>query len=369
MRAMRDETISGPLADVRVVELAAIGPVPFCGMMLADLGARVVRIDRSMAGPMDRYAPENRGRTALALDLKSEAGRTRARDLIAGADIVIEGYRPGVMERLGLCPEVVLAANPALVYGRMTGWGQTGPYRDVAGHDINFIAVSGALHATGPAEHPVIPLNLVGDYGGGAMHLVAGVLAALHHARRTGRGQVVDCAMSDAAISLMSMIYQKRAEAEWRDSRASNVIDGGAHFYNVYRCRDGAWIAIGAIEARFYRLLREKLDLQGPLFDRQLDRSAWPALKARLSEIFAQRTRAEWCALLEGSDVCFAPVLSMDEAAEHPHNVARGAFVERDGRLTTAPVPRLSATPASIRPGAAVGPADTAEFLKDWAIQ
>ncbi|MCP8939994.1 CoA transferase [Alsobacter sp. SYSU M60028] len=356
----------GALADVRVLEFAGIGPVPFCGMLLADLGADVVRVDRKSLVPQDPLAPENRGRRSIALDLKSEEGRAAAMALMVRADIVIEGYRPGVMERLGLGPDVALANRPSLVYGRMTGWGQDGPSSRRAGHDINYIAISGALHAIGTADRPQIPLNLVGDYGGGALHLALGVLAALHHARATGQGQVVDCAMSDAAVSLLSMIHGRWDDGTWRDSRESNVIDGGAHFYNVYQCRDGHWIAVGAIEPQFYRELIDRMGIDDPQFDDQLDEQSWPKLKQKLAAIFAGRTRAEWCALLEDSDACFAPVLSLGEAPLHPHNRARGAYVVRDGKIRTGPAPKLSLTPSTARPGARFSDED-GDVVRDWA--
>ncbi len=317
-------------------------------MLLADLGADVVRIDReAAAAPLD--AMLHRGRPSLALDLKSKADRAVVLDLVAGADAIIEGFRPGVMERLGLGPEVLLHANPRLVYGRMTGWGQTGPYAHTAGHDLNYIALSGALHAIGPAEKPVPPLNLVGDFGGGALYLAMGLLAAVLHARKEGRGQVVDCAMTDGAASLMTMTYGLKAAGRWTDERAANLLDGGAPYYDTYRCACGGWIALGAIEPQFYRELLDRLGLHDLRPEEQEDRASWPETRRRVAEAVAARSRAEWMQALEGSDACFAPVLSMEEAPRHPHNRARGTFTEVDGRLQPAPAPRFSETPGAIR--------------------
>jgi len=357
----------GPLSGLKVLEFAGLGPAPVCGMLLSDLGADVVRIDRPGA-EYDRFTVETRGRRSVALDLKSEPDRETALRLIERADLLIEGFRPGVMERLGLGPDTALVRNPKLVYGRMTGWGQTGPYASMAGHDINYIAITGALHAIGPADHPVPPLNLVGDFGGGALYLAFGLLAALRHAEQTGEGQVLDCAMSDGTISLMGLLYGHFVRGDWKDRRGSNIIDGGAHFYNCYRCSDGHWIALGAIEPQFYATLLERAEIDDPAFTAQMDQTAWPDLRERLAAVIAQRTRADWCALLEGTDACFAPVLSLAEAPQHPHNVARKAFTDVNGVVQPSPAPRFSKTPGEIQ-GPPVDAGQGAESVfADWSV-
>ncbi len=360
----------GPLTGLRVVEFAGIGPGPFCGMLLSDLGADVVRVDREGGRPSSKYDITARGRRSIALDLKSPEAIETCLKLIDKADALIEGFRPGVMERLGLGPEIALKRNPRLAYGRMTGWGQTGPLASAAGHDINYIALTGALHAIGTADRPTPPLNLVGDFGGGALYLALGLLAAVIHARASGEGQVVDCAMTDGAASLMAMFYGMQASGLWRDEREANLLDGGAHFYGTYRCADGAWVAIGSIEPRFYALLLEKAGLAtDPAFKAQMDRDGWPALRASLAAVIERRTRAEWCALMEGTDVCFAPVLSLAEAPKHAHNVARETFVEVEGVVQPAPAPRFSMTPGTVSgPPPAIG-ADGAAILADWGIR
>ena len=360
--------IQGPLAGVRVVEFAGLGPAPFCGMLLSDLGADVVRIDRTDARPAAAHQVTQRGRRSVALDLKKPEAVALCLDLFARAEIVFEGFRPGVMERLGLGPDLALRCNPKLVYGRMTGWGQTGPLAHAAGHDINYIAISGALHAIGTRERPVPPLNLIGDFGGGALYLAFGLLAALTHARATGQGQVVDAAMCDGAASLMSYFYGFRAEGTHTRERAANRLDGGAPFYDVYRCSDGEWIALGSIEPRFYQLLREKAGLDDPAFDAQMDRTRWPELKEKLARVIAAKTRAEWCAIMEGSDVCFAPVLEMDEAPSYPHNRERGVFVTVEGVVQPAPAPRFAATPGAVQsPPPRIG-AHNIAVLTDWGL-
>ena len=359
---------SGPLRGLRVLEFAGLGPAPFCGMLLSDLGADVLRIDRPGAH-YDRHAIETRGRRSLVLDLKQPADRETALRLSARADALIEGFRPGVMERLGLGPEVALARNPRLVYGRMTGWGQTGPYAARAGHDIDYIALSGALHATGPRERPVPPLNLVGDFGGGALYLAFGVLAALRHVARTGEGQVIDCAMSDGSISLMALLYGHLSRGTWRDQRESNLIDGGSHFYNVYRCADGQWIAIGAIEPAFYATLVECAGLDAQVFANRQSEADWPALRERLAAVIATRSRDAWCALLEQSDCCFAPVLSMSEAPLHPHNQARSAFTVLDGVTQPAPAPRFSRTPGAIQSPPCEAGVNGDRALAEWGVE
>ncbi|MPT49012.1 MAG: CoA transferase [Sphingobium sp.] len=358
----------GALAGVKVLEFAGIGPVPVCGMMLSDMGADVLRIDRPGA-VYDKYMVETRGRRSLVVDMKSPEGQENILRLIEKADVLIEGYRPGVMERLGLAPDIALSRNPRLVYGRMTGWGQYGPYAHMAGHDINYIAITGALHAIGTTERPVPPLNLVGDFGGGALYLAFGVLAALRHAEHTGQGQVIDCAMSDGTIGLMGMLYGHQARGSWRDERGVNIIDGGAHFYNCYQCSDGNWIALGAIEPQFYAELRRIADMQDADFDGQMTQENWPYLKQKLAGIIATKTRDEWTVLFEGGDACFAPVLNMSEARHHPHNKAREAFVAMDDVQHPAPAPRLSVTPGAIQ-GPPVGAGDGGvEAARQWGVE
>jgi crotonobetaine/carnitine-CoA ligase len=347
---------AAPLAGVRVLEFAGLGPAPFCAMLLSDLGADVLCIDR----PGTRYVPgdvEARGRTRVQLDLKDGAQQAQALELAGRAHILIEGFRPGVMERLGLGPQPLLARNPALVYGRMTGWGQNGPLADKAGHDLNYLAITGALHALGTRDKPAIPLNLIGDFGGGALYLALGVLSALHHVRAGGTGQVVDAAMTDGVISLMGMIYGDFADGRWLDERESNPIDGAAPFYNVYRCRDGKWLSIAAIEPQFYRnLWLALLDAGasapfpiGELVARQWQRDSWPVLRQALADAFAGRSRDEWCELFAAHDACVAPVLSLAEAPQHAHNLARRSFVEIAGILQPAAAPRLGATAAAVQ--------------------
>ena len=361
-------TAQGPLKGVKVVEFAGIGPGPFCGMLLSDLGADVVRIDRKGPGRASPADITARGRRSIALDLKRPEAVETCLRLMDSAEIIFEGFRPGVMERLGLGPDVALKRNPKLVYGRMTGWGQTGPLAQAAGHDINYIAISGALHAIGTGDKPVPPLNLVGDFGGGALYLAFGLLAALTHARATGQGQVVDTAMTDGAASLMSMFYGMKAMGVWNGERRANLLDGGAHFYDTYQCSDGKWIALGSIEPQFYALLLEKAGLTDPAFGAQMDRSAWPDLKAKLAAVIARKTRAEWTAIMEGTDICFGPVMDLDEAPLHPHNVARETFVTVAGVVQPAPAPRFSATPGQIQgPPPAIG-ADTDTALTDWGL-
>src|ERR1700687_3362047 len=364
---------SGPLSGVRIVEFAGIGPGPFACMMLADMGAEVVTLDR-VGARKNLKSVAGRGRKVVELDLKDKAAIAQVLDLLANADALIEGFRPGVMERLGvraggvsdrrgLGPADVLPRNPRLVYGRMTGWGQEGPLAQAAGHDINYISVTGALAAIGPAEKPVPPLNLVGDFGGGALYLVVGVLAALLEAKTSGRGQVVDAAMCDGAASLMSMFFDMTAAGRWTEQRESNFLDGGAHFYGVYECACGKFISIGSIEPQFYTLLRQHAGLSDADFDHQMDRKAWPALKQKLVDVFKTRTRDEWCAIMEGSDVCFAPVLTMSEAPNHPHMAARKIFVNRHGLPQPAPAPRFSRTPSAIREPEI---ADIAGLASEW---
>lgn len=338
-----------PLNGIRIIEMAGIGPGPFAAMMLADHGAEVIRIERT--GKDDeriRNAAKDvllRSRKIFSVNLKSAEGITVVRDLARSADGLIEGFRPGVMERLGLSPEVLMADNPRLVYGRMTGWGQTGPLKVAAGHDINYIALSGALHALGRAgDRPTAPLNLVGDFGGGAMMLVFGMLAALLHVRNGGKGQVIDCAITDGSAILMAPIWGLRARDRWKGPRGGNMLDTGAHFYDTYETSDGKWVSVGPVEPQFYRLLLEKLSLAvDPDFDAQMDTRRWPALKEKLDAVFLSKTRDEWCALTEGTDACVAPVLDFEEAVRHHHNVQRGTFVTAGGVIQPAPAPRYSA--------------------------
>ena len=358
----------GPLTGLKVVEFAGIGPGPFCGMLLSDLGADVVRIDRKGPGRGSKFDLGGRGRRSVALDLKKPESVEACLRLFEGADALIEGFRPGVMERLGLGPDVALKRNPRLVYGRMTGWGQTGPYALAAGHDMNYIAISGALHAIGTKEKPIPPLNLVGDFGGGALYLAFGLLAGVISARRTGEGQVVDVAMSDGAASLMSMFYGSHAAGGWKDERHANVIDGGAHFYDTYKTKDGKWVSVGSIEPQFYALLLEKTGVDRGEFDAQLDRVGWDGLREKLAAVFLTRTRGEWDQIMGGTDVCFGPVLSLDEAPRHPHNVARQTFLDIDGVVQPAPAPRFSATPGEIQgPPPIVGQHNEAA-LADWGF-
>ncbi|RYG03117.1 MAG: CoA transferase [Caulobacteraceae bacterium] len=358
----------GPLSGLKVVEFAGIGPGPFCGMLLSDLGADVVRIDRKGKGRASPADITSRGRRSIGLDLKNPDAIETCLKLMEGADAVFEGFRPGVMERLGLGPDVALKRNPKLVYGRMTGWGQFGPYANAAGHDMNYIAITGALHATGTKDKPIPPLNLVGDFGGGALYLAFGLLAGVLNARSTGHGQVIDCAMSDGAASLMSMFYGFKAGGMWKDERRANLLDGGAHFYDTYQCADGKWISIGSIEPQFYALLLEKTGISDPEFAAQMDRSSWDSLRDKLGHVIAQKTQAEWCEIMDATDVCFAPVLDLDEAPKHAHNVARKTFVEVEGVIQPAPAPRFSATPGAIQgPPPAIGAHDQ-EALGDWGF-
>ncbi|MFE7761518.1 CaiB/BaiF CoA transferase family protein [Streptomyces sp. NPDC057438] len=361
----------GPLAGVRVVELAGIGPGPFAAMLLADLGADVVRVDRP-GGPGLAVNPlhdvTNRNKRSVIVDLKSPAGPDLVLDLADRADILIEGYRPGVAERLGVGPEVCHARNPALVYGRMTGWGQQGPLARRAGHDIAYIALTGALGLIGtPDAPPPAPANLLGDYAGGSLYLVVGVLAALHHARATGAGQVVDAAIVDGTAHLSAMLHGMLAAGRWQDRRAANLLDGGCPFYGTYETADGRYMAVGALEQQFYA---EFVDLLG-IADRapaRKDTAAWDELRATVAARFKTRTRDEWTAVFEGSDACVAPVLSLGEAPHHPHLAARGTFTDVGGITQPAPAPRFSATHTSVRRGPAQPGADTADVARDWDI-
>ncbi len=354
----------GPLNGLRVVELEGLGPAPFCGMMLADMGAEVISITRKSAAGSRAAQISERGKKTIALNLKHPDGVAAVLDLCASADILIEGFRPGVAERLGIGPAACAARNPRLVYGRMTGWGQSGPLASAAGHDINYISLSGALHAIGRAgERPVPPLNLVGDFGGGGMFLAFGLMCAVFEAQRSGTGQVIDVSMVDGSAALMHMMYQFMAMGAWRDERGANMLDGAAHFYDTFETADGRYVSIGSIEPQFYALLVQLAGLDAAEFAPQHDQSRWPDLKDKLAAVIRQRTRDEWCAIMEGTDVCFAPVLSMTEAPGHPHNLARGTFIEVAGVPQPAPAPRFSRTAPATPAAAAPAGSDTAAVL------
>ena len=361
----------GPLQGFTVIEMAGIGPAPFAAMLLADMGANVIRVDRAVTGQTEAnsFGIMNRGKKSIAVNLKSAEGINVVMKLLESADAIIEGFRPGVMERLGLGPDECLARNPKLVYGRMTGWGQDGPLSHAAGHDINYIAITGALDAMGRKDSgPVPPLNLVGDFGGGSMYLIMGLLGALLETSRSGQGQVIDCAITDGVISLMGMTQEFKGMGLWETGqRYSNMLDGGAHYYDTYECSDGKWISIGSIEPQFYALLCELtgVDLGEPGYATQFNKADWPVYKERLIAAFKTKTSHEWCELMEGTDVCFAPVLDMDEAVTHSHNVARQSFVNIDGVDQTAPAPRFSRTQSSIEGKPPAAGRDTQTVLRD----
>ena len=357
----------GPLAGVRVVELAALGAVPFCGMVLADLGAEVVRVDRHGASPLD--AVLRRGRRSVVVDLKHPRGAEVVLRLVEGADVLLEGWRPGVAERLGIGPEPCAARNPRLVYGRMTGWGQDGPLVHAAGHDINYIAVAGALDPVGRhGQAPVPPLNLVGDYGGGGMLLAVGVLSALVERGRSGSGQVVDAAMVDGAALLTTIFHGLLAAGEWSAERGTNTLDTGAPYYDVYATADDRYLAVGCLEARFYTELLERMGIDAGALPAQADRRGWDRIRRTLAAAFRTRTQAQWCALLEGTDACVSPVLPLHEAPEHPHNRARQTFVTVDGVVQPAPAPRFNRTPAAVPEAPRPPGADTDTALVDWGF-
>ena len=360
----------GPLKGIKIVEMAGIGPGPFCAMMLSDMGAEVIRVDRlAHKGSGHRANVLNRGRRSIAVDLKNPKGVDAVKQLIDQADVVIEGFRPGVMERLGLGPEESLARNPRLVFGRMTGWGQHGPLASAAGHDINYISIGGALGAMGYADRPPAPpLNLVGDFGGGAMYLLAGVLAALVERATSGQGQVIDAAMTDGTASLLTPFYGMMAMDMWTTQRMDNKLDGGAHYYGSYTCSDGKHISIGSIEPQFYSLLLELCEIEDPEFAKQNEKASWASLRGKLETLFASKTQDQWCELLEGTDVCFAPILDLAEAPKHPHNQARQSFVDFEGVTQPAPAPRFSRTQSTIQSSAALAGEHSQEILSEWGF-
>lgn len=363
----------GPLAGVKILEIAGIGPGPFCGMILADLGADVVVVDRAVPNSenadLGAAAITNRGKRSIAADLKSPADVAMVLDLVGRCDGLIEGMRPGVMERLGLGPDACLARNPALVYGRMTGWGQEGPLAHAAGHDLNYIALSGALWYSGqPGEPPITPPSVVGDVGGGALYLAIGILAGVMSARETGKGQVVDASIVDGSAHMLNLLLALKAIGQMVNTRGESILDG-PHWYATYRCADGQFVSVGSVEPKFYYLLREKLGLlDDPAFDDGNNVAGWPDLKQRFAALFAMRSRAEWCELLEGSDACFAPVLNPDEAAAHPHMVARDIYRVQDGVLQAAPAPRFSGTPVTAIGSIPKRGADRAAVMADWGV-
>lgn len=360
--------MNGPLSGLRIIELAGVGPAPMCGMLLADLGADVIVVDRhgsmqSILSP--KHDISRRGKRSIAIDLKRPEGAELVLRLLERADALIEGFRPGVTERLGLGPDVCLARNPRLVYGRVTGWGQHGPLAQAAAHDLNFVAITGLLHHTGRAdESPSLPATVVGDVGGGALFMALGLVSGILSARATGRGQVIDAAVSDGCAVSGALLQSMRATGIWSDKRGANLLDGAAPWYDTYRCADGKWISVGALEPQFRSLLLQKLGLAGEdVTAAEQDPARWPQLKRRFTDLFLTRTQAQWCALLEGTDACFAPVLDMGGAMEHPHNVARGTFVTVEGLRQPAPAPRFSATVAGIRSGPAQPGQHTSELL------
>lgn len=364
----------GPLQGTKVIEMAGIGPGPFCGMLLSDMGAEVLRVDRAdavgSASERDpRFEAMHRGRRSIAVDLKHPEGVATVKRLVASADVLIEGYRPGVMERLGLGPQTCLATQPRLIYGRMTGWGQQGPMAQAAGHDINYIAITGALHAIGNgAGKPVPPLNLVGDFGGGALYLAFGIACALLEARQSGQGQVVDASIVDGTSSLLTFLHGAFARDAWSHERGSNLLDGGRPWYDSYETLDGRHICIGAIESRFYQELLSRIGLSDEDLPEQNDPAGWAHLRTRFATVFKSKTRDEWSALLEGTDACFAPVLDLHEAQRHPHNLARRAFVHVDGLAQPAPAPRFSRTPSQVAGPAPRAGQHSREALGQWGF-
>ena len=334
----------GPLKDIKVIEMAGIGPAPFCGMILADMGAEVISVERITAAGRGSSADiASRGKKSIAVDIRKPEGQDIIKKLVESADVLIEGFRPGVMEKNNLGPDELLNINPKLIFGRMTGWGQSGPLANAAGHDINYIALSGVLGAIGKKDTPPPPpLNLIGDFGGGGMLLALGVCAALNTVNKEGKGQVIDAAMTEGSALLMSMMYGMLNSGIWTDSRDSNLLDGAAHFYGCYECKDGKFVSIGSIEPQFYSLLREKMNIDEDIFDNQMDKNSWPALRENLERRFKEKTRDEWCQIMEGTDICFAPVLSMNEAIKHEHNIERKSFFNLDNVVQPSPAPKFS---------------------------
>ena len=356
----------GPLSGTKIIELAGIGPGPFCGMLLADMGAEVIRVDRAGSAPRRAVDVLTRGRKSIAVDLKSDAGKEAVLKLCESADAIFEGFRPGVTERLGLGPNDCMARNEKLVYGRMTGWGQEGPMAQAAGHDINYISLVGALHGIGEkGGKPVPPLNLVGDFGGGGMMLAYGLVCAMLEAQKSGKGQVVDTAMVDGAATLMGMFFTMMGVGAYSMERGTNLLDGGAHFYGTYETKDGKYISLGSIEPQFYALLVEKAGLDAERFSAQMDGGRWDEFKAELTQVFKTKTRDEWRELMEGTDVCFAPVLALDEVHEHPHNIARNSFLEIDGIVQPAPAPRFSRSEPATPTGSRLPGQDSRVVLQD----
>ncbi|MEM6768484.1 MAG: CaiB/BaiF CoA-transferase family protein [Bacteroidota bacterium] len=357
----------GPLAGIKIIEMVGLGPGPFAGMLLADMGADVVQVERKSGGMMPAF--NRRGKRSIALNLKEAKDVELLLQLVEKADALFEGFRPGVMEKFGVGPDVLLARNPKLVIGRMTGWGQTGPLAHAAGHDINYISLTGVLKAIGrKGDKPSIPLNIVGDYGGGAMFLVMGLLAALLEAQKSGKGQVIDVAMTDGSAMLMSLFHSLHSIGLWSTHQGQNMLDGGAHFYDVYETQDGKYVSIGSIEPQFYMLLMQKMELP-PAFSAHMNAQKWPELKDQLTAIFKTKTRDEWCELMAGTDVCFAPVLDYMEAQQHPHNVARNTYIEVDGETQPAPAPKFSRTVSEVQHGAHKAGADREEVLRDWGVE
>ena len=360
----------GPLKGIKIIEMAGLGPGPFAGMLLADMGADLVVVERR-ADPKKRRVPDcnRRGKRSIALNLKDPTDLEKLLRLVEKADVLFEGFRPGVMERLGLGPDVLHRRNQGLIIGRMTGWGQNGPLANAAGHDINYISLTGALHAIGrEGQRPVPPLNLVGDYGGGGMFLVTGILAALVERQKSGKGQVIDVAMTDGSAILMSIFNTLHGMGLWTTRMGTNLLDSGAHFYDTYETKDGKYISIGSIEPQFYALLLEKTGLDPGEFQAQQDVSKWPEFKEKLIALFKTKTREEWCTVMEGTDVCFAPVLDFVEAQEHPHNVARKTYMQLDGIVQPSPAPRFSRTASEVRFGSRAAGEDTEGVLKDWGV-
>ncbi len=358
---------TGPLKGVKILEIAGIGPGPLAGMMLSDMGADVLRVERKGGSGFPGIFVDERGRTKIELDFKKSDDIEYCLKLAESADVIFEGFRPGVMERLGLGPDVVLKRNPKIVYGRMTGWGQDGPYAQMAGHDMNYLAISGALYNIGSKEKPVPPLNLIGDYGGGGVMLVVGILAAVISARSTGKGQVVDAAMCDGVNVLMAIFHGMRHAGQFADGRGTGMLNGGLPFYDTYECADGEFVSIGSIEPQFYAELLEKTGLADDFRDRpQMDPKTWADLRPRLEAVFKSKTRDEWSAIMEGSDCCFAPILKLSEAYDHPHAKARGAFIELDGIKQPAPAPRFSETPSAVRWGITKPRADVEAAVSEW---